>query len=173
MKIARYCAQNQWVPNDDWSIEFRPGHIFGNVKLVRETVKKYTIQEGFCLKRIKNDRHRFIAMCNNEACDWRIHVSRLTDGVTFMVRNIQGGHSFCQRLPENKEASSEWIISSMGSTILANSDIKSKVLKNELLDKFAIHCGSETIYRAKKKVLNNMKVNHIRGLRITGMLSLR
>ncbi|KAL5755263.1 hypothetical protein ACOSP7_023483 [Xanthoceras sorbifolium] len=69
--IAKYCAQNQWVPNDDGSIEFRPGKIFGNVKLVRETVKKYAIQEGFHLKRIKNDRHRFIAMCNNEACDWK------------------------------------------------------------------------------------------------------
>ncbi|KAL5753306.1 hypothetical protein ACOSQ2_023813 [Xanthoceras sorbifolium] len=59
------------VPNDDGSIEFRPGQIFGNIKLVREIVKKYAIQEGFRLKRIKNDRHRFTAMCNNEACDWK------------------------------------------------------------------------------------------------------
>ncbi|KAL5786183.1 hypothetical protein ACOSQ2_008575 [Xanthoceras sorbifolium] len=113
-------------PNDDGSIKFRPGQIFGNVKLVRKTVKKYAIQEGFRLKKIKNDRHRFTATCSNEACDWRIHVSRLTDGVTFMVRNIQGGHSFCQRLTENKEATSEWIVSSTGSAILENPDIKSR-----------------------------------------------
>ncbi|KAL5861657.1 hypothetical protein ACOSQ4_002953 [Xanthoceras sorbifolium] len=124
--IARYCAQNQWVPNDDGSIEFCLGKILGNVKLVRETVKKYAIQEEFRLKRIMNDRHRFIAMCNNEA------------------------------------STSEWIASSMGSKILANPNIKSKVLKNELLDKFAIRCGSQTIYRAKKKVLNNMKADHIK-----------
>ncbi|KAL5745336.1 hypothetical protein ACOSP7_026482 [Xanthoceras sorbifolium] len=49
----------------------------------------------------------------------------------------------------------------MGSTILVNLDIKSKVLKNEMLDKFAIRYGSQTIYRAKKKVLHNIKADHI------------
>ncbi|KAL5798795.1 hypothetical protein ACOSQ2_003615 [Xanthoceras sorbifolium] len=66
------------------------------------------------------------------------------------------------RLLENKEATLEWIASSMGSTILTNPDIKLKVLKNELLNKFVIRCGSQTIYKAKKKVLNNMKADHIK-----------
>ncbi|KAL5751765.1 hypothetical protein ACOSP7_021947 [Xanthoceras sorbifolium] len=91
----------------------------------------------FLFKSIKNDKQKFIATCKNDACDWRFHASCLTNGVTFVVKSIHGRHMLCRRLPENNEADSRWIATVISSKILANLDIKAKIMNNELQKKYS------------------------------------
>ncbi|TXG73237.1 hypothetical protein EZV62_001816 [Acer yangbiense] len=85
--------------------------IIGNAKMTRAVVKMYAIQEGFTLKKIKNDKYKYTVVCKNDACDWRLHSSCLTDGVTFMIKSVRGVYSMCTRVAENKEATSRWVAS--------------------------------------------------------------
>ncbi|TXG65658.1 hypothetical protein EZV62_006933 [Acer yangbiense] len=160
-RIARYCQLHQWAPNPNGTISFEAGQILGNVKFTREVIKRYDIQEGFTLKKIKNDRYRYTVTCKNDACDWRLHASCLTDKVTFMIRNLKGGHSMCPRVAENKEATSRWVASVLGNVIGSNPNGNAKSLKNELQERFAVKVDTQTIYRAKKIVLENLKSHHV------------
>ncbi|KAI9168786.1 hypothetical protein LWI28_001938 [Acer negundo] len=105
-RVATYCQNHQWAQNPNGTISFEAGQIFRFAKITREVIEKYAIQEGFTFKKTKNDRYRYIVTCNNDACDWTPHASCLTDGVTFIIRSVQGSHSMCLRLVENKEATS-------------------------------------------------------------------
>ncbi|KAI9195465.1 hypothetical protein LWI28_015098 [Acer negundo] len=101
-RMVCYCIQHEWKPNPNGSILLRKGQVFRNAKVVKDVVRQYAIQQGFQLKRVKNDLCRFICECFNDAYDWRIHVSTLTDGRTFMFRSISGGHIQCRRGKSNK-----------------------------------------------------------------------
>ncbi|KAL5779583.1 hypothetical protein ACOSQ2_010320 [Xanthoceras sorbifolium] len=159
--IAKYCHENQWTSNSNGSIDFQEGQIFRNAKFVRKVVKQYAIQEGFMLTKIKNDKSRYTVKCKNETCDWRFHASCLPDRLTFMIRSVQGGHSFCLRTTSNKESNSKWVSEVVGTAIMTNPTILPKALKTELQEKYAIKCDSQTIYRVKKRVLKNLKVDHV------------
>ncbi|KAK2655046.1 hypothetical protein Ddye_008098 [Dipteronia dyeriana] len=143
IKIAKYCRQHQWRPNPDGSIEISEGQILGNAKTARDVIKRYTVS------------------CNNKTCDWRVHVSSLPYGVTFMVRSVTDGHNLCPRMTTNKEANARWVVSVRESIILADLKLSAKSLKMQLLERFAITCSSLTTYRAKKIVLNNLKTDHV------------
>ncbi|KAK2647890.1 hypothetical protein Ddye_015381 [Dipteronia dyeriana] len=38
--VARYCHENQWTPNPNGPIDLKEGHIFRNVKMVKDVVKR-------------------------------------------------------------------------------------------------------------------------------------
>ncbi|TXG69750.1 hypothetical protein EZV62_004685 [Acer yangbiense] len=90
-RAARYCRDNQWAPNPNGTIAFEDGQIIGNAKMTRAIVKMYAIQEGFALKKVKNDK------CS-----------------------VRGGHSMCPRVAENREATSRWVSSVLKSFIQSN-----------------------------------------------------
>ncbi|TXG56745.1 hypothetical protein EZV62_018058 [Acer yangbiense] len=89
-----------------------------------------------------------------------LYSSCLTDGVTFMIKSVQGSHSMCLRMAENKEATSLWVASVLRSFIHSNLIGKAKLFKNELQDRFAVKVDSHTIYRAKKIMMETLKSNH-------------
>ncbi|KAL5793333.1 hypothetical protein ACOSP7_001927 [Xanthoceras sorbifolium] len=160
-RMAKYCTRHQWALNSNGSIKLKEGQVFGNAKLIRATVKGYAIQEGFRLKKIKNDSCRYTVTCKNDACDWRLHASRLPDRVTYMIKSVRGGHSFCRRVVENKEANARWVASVLQTTIHSNPMIEVKTLRNELQDRSGVRCDRLTLYRAKKIVLKTMKADHV------------
>ncbi|KAL5797313.1 hypothetical protein ACOSQ2_002133 [Xanthoceras sorbifolium] len=149
------------VENEENTVHASAGFCDPDGDDMEKAVKQYAIQEGFMLTKIKNDRSRYTVKCKNETCDWRFHASCLPDRLTFMIHSVQGGHSFCLRTTSNKEANSNWVLEVVGTAIMANLTILPKVLKTELQEKYAIKCGSQTIYRAKKRVLKNLKVDHV------------
>ncbi|KAK4848532.1 hypothetical protein QYF36_014274 [Acer negundo] len=160
-RMVRYCIQHEWKPNPNGSISLREGQVFRNAKVVKDVVRRYDIQQGFQLKRVKNDLCRFICECFNDACDWRIHVSTLTDGRTFMIWSISGGHIQCRRGKSNKEAIALWIASVISNTVNSNLTVSARILKNDLLEQYGVECSSQSIYRAKKLVLKTLSADHI------------
>ncbi|KAL5760474.1 hypothetical protein ACOSQ2_019312 [Xanthoceras sorbifolium] len=145
--MAKYCHENQWISNPNGFIDFKEEQIFGNAKLVR--------------KAIKNDINRYTVKCKNETCDWRFHASYLLNGLTFMIMSVRGGHSLCLRTTSNMEANFKWVSEVVRTTIMTDPTILPKVLKNELQEKYAIKCDSQIIYKAKKRVLKNLKADHM------------
>ncbi|KAL5831377.1 hypothetical protein ACOSQ4_016731 [Xanthoceras sorbifolium] len=141
--MTKYCIQHQWARNSNGSIELKEEQVFGNAKLTRAAVKGY----------------RYTVTCKNETCDWRLHASSLPDGVTYMIKSVRGGHLFCRRVVENKEANTRWIATMLQTTIQSNPTIEVKTLRNELQDRFGVRCDRQTLYRAKKIVLKTMKVD--------------
>ncbi|KAI9170424.1 hypothetical protein LWI28_027729 [Acer negundo] len=99
------------------------------------------------------------------------------DGPTRMVRycidnewtpnsdgsiSLRAGQFFSNaKEPMNKEANSKWIAVAFGALILLNPSIEAAVIKNELRDKFGVKASSQSIYRAKKRVLKNLRTDHI------------
>ncbi|KAL5739369.1 hypothetical protein ACOSP7_028272 [Xanthoceras sorbifolium] len=106
--------------------------------MTRDAVKRYAIDEGFTLKKIKNDSYRYTVTCKNEACDWKLHASCLSNGMTYMIKSVCCGHSFCQRIVENKMANVRWVASVLQTTNHSNPMIAARVLRNELQDKFGV-----------------------------------
>ncbi|KAI9197831.1 hypothetical protein LWI28_005287 [Acer negundo] len=104
--------------------------------MTRAVVKMYVIQEGFALKKVKNDK------------------------VTFMVKSFRGGHSMCPRVAENRKATSRWVSSVLKSFIQSNPKGRAKLFKNELQDRYAIKVDSQAVYRAKRIVLEALKFDH-------------
>ncbi|KAL5767892.1 hypothetical protein ACOSQ2_014675 [Xanthoceras sorbifolium] len=149
------------VENEENTMYTSAGFCDPNGDDMEKAVKQYAIQKGFMLTKIKNDRSRYTVKCKNETCDWRFHTSCLPDRLTFMIRSVQGGHSFYLRTTSNKEANSKWVSEVVGTAIMANPTILPEVLKTELQEKYAIKCDSQTIYIAKKRVLKNLKVDHV------------
>ncbi|KAK3204819.1 hypothetical protein Dsin_018865 [Dipteronia sinensis] len=135
--------------------------VIGNAMLTRDVIKRYAIHEGFTLKKIKNDNYRYTLTCKNDACDWRLRASCLMDMVTFMIKSVMGSHSMCPRVAENKEVTSRWIASVLGNFIHSNPTGKSRLFKTELHDRFAVKVDSQTIYRAKRIVLETLKIHHV------------
>ncbi|KAK4858584.1 hypothetical protein QYF36_018828 [Acer negundo] len=80
----------------------KPVKFLGLRRLTREVIKKYVIQEGSTLKKIKNDR------------------------------SVKGSHSMCLRLTENKESISRWVASVLENFIRSNRNGKAKLFKDEL-----------------------------------------
>ncbi|KAK2656600.1 hypothetical protein Ddye_009652 [Dipteronia dyeriana] len=78
-----------------------------------------------------------------------------------MIRSVRGGHSMCPRVAENKEATSRWVASVIGKFIRSNPNGKSKLFKNELQQRFVVKVDNQTIYRAKKIVLETEKFHHV------------
>ncbi|TXG48959.1 hypothetical protein EZV62_024834 [Acer yangbiense] len=156
---ASYCRDNQWALNPNRTIAFKDGQIIGNAKMTRAAVKMYAIQEGFTLKKVK-DKCRYTVVCKNDACDWRLHALCLTNGVTFMIKSVWGGHSMCLRVVENREATSRWVSSVLKSFIQSNPKGKAKLFKNELQERYAVKVDNQTVYRAKRIVLENLKSDH-------------
>ncbi|KAK4851246.1 hypothetical protein QYF36_013607 [Acer negundo] len=124
---------HQWASNPSGTISFEEGQIIGNAKFTREVIKRHAIQEGFTLKKIKNDGYR----------------------------NIKGSHSMCPRVVENKEATSRWVASVIGNFIHSNPNGNAKLFKNELQERFAVKVDNQTIYKAKKIALKTLKSHHV------------
>ncbi|KAK3206958.1 hypothetical protein Dsin_021004 [Dipteronia sinensis] len=68
-RMTRYCIRNEWTPNPDGSISLTAGQIFCNAIEVKDVIRRFAIQEGFQLNKLKNDRSRYTVTCLNEDCD--------------------------------------------------------------------------------------------------------
>ncbi|XP_059298906.1 uncharacterized protein LOC132051731 [Lycium ferocissimum] len=51
------------------------GQIFNNVTHFREVMEEFVRQEGFPIEKLKNEKRRFIAICKDRGCDWKIRAS--------------------------------------------------------------------------------------------------
>ncbi|TXG65182.1 hypothetical protein EZV62_006457 [Acer yangbiense] len=140
-------------------IDLQQGQLFNDVHHFRGVLRDFTIQEGFALTRVKNDKERVIVKCKDEGCSWRVYASPTPDKVTYKIKIYNGEHS-CQKINKNVEANSGWIAKKYGPLIRSNPDIKISVLATDLREKFGLAILTWTLYRAKRKALESSGEDH-------------
>ncbi|KAJ8433157.1 hypothetical protein Cgig2_007121 [Carnegiea gigantea] len=72
--------------------------------LWNKVLRDYAIQEGICLKKVKNDRLRHIVVCKGKDYEFRVHTSRVDDGKTWQVKTFRSVCK-CARDAQNNMAS--------------------------------------------------------------------
>ncbi|KAL0308770.1 UNVERIFIED_CONTAM: hypothetical protein Sradi_5819300 [Sesamum radiatum] len=135
-------------------IVFEKGMIFTDVDALRE----FVIQEGFRMKRYRNETQRVTAGCDVKGSSWRIHASPLGDGVTFQIKTYSSVHT-CIRSDSIKEASAKWMASKLVNILRDNISMDVKAIRIEL-KKFGINPPYMQIYRAQKKALEEIEGGH-------------
>ncbi|XP_059636143.1 uncharacterized protein LOC132278368 [Cornus florida] len=132
--------------------------LFENVKHFREVLTYYTIQEGFQIRKIKNESSRVTCVCKAKGCPWRIHASPLPCK-TYMIKTYNDNHS-CVRGDKNPLANSIWIAKKFFKKLKQNPQMAVESLRTALHEKYGIRAKKQQCYRAKKKALDVFKGNH-------------
>ncbi|PNX86322.1 hypothetical protein L195_g042400, partial [Trifolium pratense] len=147
-------------PLCDGKVELEAGLLFVDVNEFRTSLRDFVIQEGFEIKRIKNEKARVTAICVADGCSWRIHASPTPDGKTYKIKTYNPTHS-CIRTSKNSNATSTWIAKKLESKIKADPDISYAIMKQELLDSYGIEPSNVAqLYRARKRVRQDTKGVH-------------
>ncbi|KAK1550196.1 hypothetical protein Q3G72_015256 [Acer saccharum] len=116
------------------------GQLFNNLQHFRQVLGDFMVQEGFELKRIKNDKERYTAKCAYEGCSWRIHTSHVDDKTTFMIKTMQVRHGY-HKVHKNQEATTVWVTRRFKPLIEENLDIDVKFLGCEIHHIYEVMVG--------------------------------
>jgi hypothetical protein len=147
-------------PLSDGKVELEVGLLFVDVNEFRTALRDFVIQEGFEIKRIKNEKARVTAICAADGCCWRIHASPTPDGKTYKIKTYNPTHS-CIRTSKNSNATSTWIAKKLENKIKADPNMSYAIMKQELLDNYGIEPSNVgQLYRARKRVRQDTKGIH-------------
>ncbi|KAK9282711.1 hypothetical protein L1049_010931 [Liquidambar formosana] len=160
-KIPRNVGRKEYdqIVRDGNQVKLEVGSEFASAQHFRDVLKNFIIQEGFEVKREKNEKAKVTVVCKVEGCPWRIHASPADGGATFRIKTFQPEYSFV-RLDKNVEANSTWIVEKLSKTLKTNLDVKLDSLQSELWETYGIECSKRRLYRAKNKSREKQEGNH-------------
>ncbi|KAI9164792.1 hypothetical protein LWI28_002184 [Acer negundo] len=144
---------------DDGRITIEVGQLFRNSTHFRKVLLDYSVQEGFKLRRIKNEKMRITYGCEANVCHWRAHGSPTFDRVTYMLKTLRNAYN-CLTVPKNKDVTSVWLGKRFELLIKENPDINIRVLGSVILRQCGVNVPDHTLYRAKKYALNIGSEDH-------------
>ena len=108
-------------------IQLRPWMLFMDKAHLKSVVRDYCIQEGFAIVVDAADNIRYRCSCSSEVCKWRLHASRLADGVTWAIKKIEPNQHTCTGLETyNPICNVKWAAAKLMEDIRANPDIPGK-----------------------------------------------
>ncbi|KAJ1429263.1 Zinc finger, PMZ-type, partial [Sesbania bispinosa] len=145
--------------DDNRKVKLEKNGLFVDVYEFRAALKDYIIQECFDIGYIKNEKTRVTTICEAEGCPWRIHASTTPDGATFMIKSVNNVHT-CVRNSMKNYATSTWIASKLYSSLRADPYMSYNLMKNELKEKYGIEPHPMQLYRARRKVMEEVEGTH-------------
>ncbi|KAK4374080.1 hypothetical protein RND71_004757 [Anisodus tanguticus] len=74
-------------------VVLREDQVVNDVKHFREVMQEFVRQEGFPIEKLKNNKTRFVAVCKDNGCGWRIHAFLYGDGIAFKIKRLSGSHT--------------------------------------------------------------------------------
>ncbi|KAK0600886.1 hypothetical protein LWI29_019198 [Acer saccharum] len=143
----------------DGRIKLEVGQLFKDSSHFKEIILDYSIQEGFKLKRIMNERSRITSGCEVKGCPWRVHGSPTYDRVTYMLKTFTDNHN-CLAVPKNRDVTSVWLGKIFETFIKENPYTNIKVLGAIILRQCEVIVPNHTLYRAKKYALKIREEDH-------------
>ncbi|XP_021722430.1 uncharacterized protein LOC110689911 [Chenopodium quinoa] len=100
-------------------------------------------------------------ICSDINCEWRLHASRLPDGVTWAIKSIKNMEHTCSGLEvKNPMVSTNWAARVLLEDIRANNDISSKTLNQLLWQRYGVQMSASTLYRMRSKALRDINSGH-------------
>lgn len=142
-------------------IDLKPWMIFMDKHHFKQILNDYCIQEGFAINVIKADNTRYTGTCYAACCEWRIHASRLTDGITWAIKKIDPNVHKCRGLEtHNPICSVKWAAFKLMEDIRANPDIPGKSLNELLFQRYGVYMKKSTLYTMKKFAVEKLFGGH-------------
>ncbi|XP_058184092.1 uncharacterized protein LOC131301721 [Rhododendron vialii] len=133
--------------------------IFADVDAFRAKLRDYTVEKGFKIVRDKNEKARVTAHCDVKGCPWRIHASRLPDGITYQIKTYTLEHT-CTRVNHNEDANSTWIAKKLLKDFKENPQLDLDGMQEKLNGRFGIESSKIQLYRAKRKCMDELEGSH-------------
>ncbi|XP_021729409.1 uncharacterized protein LOC110696431 [Chenopodium quinoa] len=138
-------------------IVIKPWQLFTNKQHLRDVVRDYCIQSGFSVVVLKASNLRWTVKCSASNNEWRLHASRLLDGVTWTIKSIQNMEHTCSGLEvKNPMVSTKWAARVLLEDIRANNDIPAKSLNQLLWQRYGVQMSTSTLYRMRLKALRDI-----------------
>ncbi|CAL8114057.1 unnamed protein product [Prunus armeniaca] len=123
------CGGHKYLSTDWEGYITHEGQKFeGGVCEFRDKLAKYSIENGFKMKYLKNEPRRVTAVCakkESNGCEWHVHAVKSNVNGFFYIKNLNNAHS-CSGLIREKRNKA------MGSR-LVSSIVKDKVRSNPLV----------------------------------------
>ncbi|KAL5786015.1 hypothetical protein ACOSQ2_008407 [Xanthoceras sorbifolium] len=98
-------------------IKLEVGQLFQNLQHFRQVIRDFVVQDGFQLRRVKNERDRYTTECAYEGCELRIHdnngeepwfLGEGQDSDTSFRRSYEVPQAIC-KLQGTEGGISEWL----------------------------------------------------------------
>ncbi|KNA05825.1 hypothetical protein SOVF_186730 [Spinacia oleracea] len=136
-------------------IVIKPWHIFTDKQHLRDDVKDYCIQNGISIVVVRADNFRWTVKCSAN-CGWKLHSSRLPDGVTWGIKSIRNSEHKCSGF-EIKKPMGIWATKVLMEDIRDNNLISAKSMNEILWKRYEVQMAPITLYRARSRALIEMK----------------
>lgn len=95
--------------------------IFSDKSHFKMVLKDFCVQEGFPIV-VKVENKRYTTVCAPEGCPWRIHASKLPDGISWAIKAVNNVHEGCTRLQiHNSMALVTWVAGKLMDDIILTS----------------------------------------------------
>lgn len=146
---------------DFGKIELRPWMLFMDKNHLKGVLKDYCIQEGFAITVLSADNRRYTCTCSAEVCNWRLHASKLADGITWAIKKIEPDKHTCRGLETyNPICNVKWAGAKLMEDIRANPDIPGKALNELLFQRYGVYMKQASLYGMKKYVIETLFGGH-------------
>nr|XP_017227610.1 PREDICTED: uncharacterized protein LOC108203301 [Daucus carota subsp. sativus] len=117
----------------------------------------YCVQEGFAINVLWADKTRYTATCYAACCVWRIHSSRLADGITWAIKKIEPNVHTCGGLETyNPICTVKWGAMKLLEDIRANPDIPGKALNELLFQRYGVYMRKSSVYNLKNYAVEKL-----------------
>ncbi|KAL2924213.1 Methionine--tRNA ligase [Bienertia sinuspersici] len=111
-------------------------------------------ESGFSIVVEKASNWVYTVRCSDERCSWRLHGSKLADGVTWAIKSIIGSEHTCLGLQKtNPMVSTKWAKKVLLEDIRENENIPAKCLNRKLFERFGVQMTKSSLYRMKAQAL--------------------
>ncbi|CAN6586093.1 unnamed protein product [Malus baccata var. baccata] len=132
------------------------GQVFrGGCVDFRDKLKKFSVECGFDLKYLKNDKNRISAECSrneSDGCLWRVYASKCDINNFFVIRKLHNLHT-CKgmiRKKKNKVVGREFVASFIKDKVQSNPLIKPKEIISNLKQFYGLDIDYSTAYFGKQ-----------------------
>ncbi|GAA0167761.1 hypothetical protein LIER_22621 [Lithospermum erythrorhizon] len=126
-------------------IKFAVDQVFENVDHFRSILRRYAIEEGIKLVKIKNDKRKVTQKCSSEICPFRIRASLDYDGHTFRIKKLCDDHT-CVNDIKGIGVSSLWIVEQFLEDFKLNINFTPEQMNDKLITEYGIHVSSKKLY---------------------------
>jgi hypothetical protein len=99
----------------------------------------------------QNDSKRMVVKCV-KGCPFHIRFSKRIGNQFWQLVSLVDDHN-CNRIPQNKQAKTEWLAKKFMHTLRVTPDMKPKGLVAEAIDKWGVKLSLDQAYRAKRRAI--------------------
>ena len=140
------------------NVDLEVGLQFADKKQFRSTFENYRIMNGFNIKIITSDKHRFQAECMGGGCEWRIWASECRNEKTFQIRAISKSHNCIPFSFEKgqRTITSFWIASNYTDLLMVQPKITLREFKKIVDQDQNCNASEKAIQLGKNKALKEI-----------------